>query len=536
MHRTAFLILTLCPALIASGACSNRADHQATPGAVAPGARAASAPARSRPTDRADAPVVAVAMWPSRWPALVQALESAGQGTLLDDALHRADLSSPWPAIELAGRAVGLTLAPGPLPGIDPRGAMVLELFPAEASFEESALAAWTVAQHGARPTQSLGLRARLTLPARDPAALAGAIQKAARSSGFTGAAGGGVVWSDRALLRVGVVSGAVIVDAVPGTALARIQKDVRVRLLGPAPTAAPVPGFALAGDSALRLIVRARRLGELGAAMGEARSLAAAGEVEADMRDAVVLAGLSEVLSGYLLMDPWTSVADALLIDVPAGAGQAPQAALALSSAGQGVVKAAGLARATRTPVARLDWRKAVVAAPLSPILDRTRSTSAAAELVQVSGWPAWPYLALGNAAGFGHVFARSGELDELMAGAGRYAGLERLGAVSLWLDDGVVSFVRGGDAARLTQAAPRSAAAGAERAADQCYRRALLDVTTTLRSTFRMNPAERQAALEASLQALAGTQTCVSSRSRLTRRRDALSRLITELAKPAR
>ena len=454
------------------------------------------------------AAMLSVTLWPDRWPRVVSALGVASGGDLRFP-------TSPWELAHEGAQALGLGSLALPPPGIDPKAPVSIDMFALPGRFEETALAA--LRGTGKAPEHAAA-RIRITVGATDPAQLAAALRAAiAARAPDTG----------RNTLRLSVVQG------TSAVALDIVMPDAPAPDGGPAVLAEAFPGDA---PSAARVIVRPDELRQLGPNLGMNLVVHALAEVKPDEQVALLAQGMSELLSGYLLMDPGSALSSEAMIDLPADAAHGGQLAFALTPAGETTIAAAGLARGATAVLGTLHWQQAIAAAPTSPFLDSLRSGdphrggSAAAEVVEQCGGACMMYLAASPGAVFQLVKAEPGknlaDLLEVASGEVTFAVAQQ----ATWSGDLLVLHAPG-DAVEHWQPDPPPAP---QSAAETCYRRALVAVRGALGSVAALDAGDRAGAIGQAKAALDGAASCVASDPDVAARQHAMSQLLGALATP--
>jgi hypothetical protein len=271
--------------------------------------------------------------------------------------------------------------------------------------------------------------------------------------------------------------------------------------------------------DSAARGVLRADGIAEIGASLGvgyTAASITASHGAAGDV-PRMLAAGLSEVLTGYVLSDPATSVADALVVEIPAAADATAEVAFALSHAGTSALTAAGFAPGGIELVGELKWESAATAIPSSPLIAASTGKEAAREAataLQECGSSCFFYLALGNGlqlgdAGRDMMFATAKELSARL---------------QLRWDPGDMIAVSG--AGTSPQALARPPLAKPASAAAQCYRKALIDVRKALRGAV-----EQPARIAGAYAAIDGVASCTGGDPVISKRAGQLRDAIVQL-----
>lgn len=466
-------------------------------------AAAPSAPHAAAASTRG-APLLAVTVWPERWPRVASALGLASGGDLRFPA-------SPW---ELAGegaKQLGLGSLALPPPGLDPKAPVTIEVFALPGRFEETALAALRGA---GKASVRAAARIRITAGATDPAQLAAALRAAIAA---------------RAPDQVGPPLGLHVVQGASAVALDIILPDGQAPDGGPAVLAEAFPADL---PSAARVLVRPDELRQLGPNLGTNEILHALAEVKPDEQVVLLAQGLSELLSGYLLMDPASALSSEARLDLRADPAHGAQLAFALTPAGETTLAAAGLARGATAALGTLSWQKAIAAVPTSPLLDslmpadQRGSMQAAANVVFQCGGTCMMYLAASPGTALQLLKENApkdlAELLEPVSGEVAFAAAQQ----ATWTGDLLVLHAPG-DALERWQPDPPPR----ESAAETCYGRALVAVRGGLGSVAELAPADRAAAIGQAKAALDGAASCVSSDPDVAARYHAMTQLLGEL-----
>lgn len=410
-------------------------------------------------------PVVSVALWPDRWPTIAGLPQVRAIGMPLP--------TSFWTLAQTAAGQLGLDKLTLPPPGIDTNLPITTELAPPQGSFETIAAAA---AHHDVKALRaSIGMRIRVTVPAKDVNALAGSLEQAIAAR------------KDRhPALRVVRGERAVAVD---------ISFDESDMTDTPAPPAIAV-AFDAGHDSAARAALRLPGLADVGAMTGMMRVMGALGMVEKSEAKKLLAEGTAEVLTGYLMIDPATSISDALLIDVPMTGN--PQAAFELTEPGAKALAAGGVVAGKRTGLEAVKWQAVIDASPHSPLVATRSGKDAQTQLATAfheCGAFCFAYAAMGNALPFASVFGAP-DLGAMIKQA-----TAQLGAplADLELRGNLVFLLPAG---ANPPAWKVQAAGAAQTAGEACYRHALLDVRKALEDD----------ALDAADSALAAAEKCVA------------------------
>jgi hypothetical protein len=243
---------------------------------------------------------------------------------------------------------------------------------------------------------------------------------------------------------------------------------------------------------------------------------------------------GLSEILTGFVLSDPATSLADAAVIDVP-DSDAPPTIAFAASKAGVAALTAAGLAPGSTTPLGTVAWDKAAASIAPSALLAGARpgkhSLSDIATLFHECGFSCFVYVALGNSLQLG------AEMQAMLAEQLHSIPTGFENARVHWGADNMIALVRGdGDGNAKDLARPPVAPVNA---AESCLRTALVGVRAALRMTSEQTTAA-DTAIDTALHSLDGATECTAGDAAVAARQhtlhDALVALKTKLAaKPA-
>ncbi len=439
-----------------------------------------------------DLPVVELAVWPEQWPRVIKAVPAVAE------ALRGGpDATSVWSIASLALGELGFEDVQLPPPGLDSRSPITLAIYRAHSGFETIALGA---ARGTFTPTADTAVRLRITLPAKDATVLGAAVD---------------AVLAKHSATNVAVVRGA---DAIAIDVYA--PGSVPAAHAGP-PAIRSVP-FDPGTPSAARFILRADGIAEAGAsyAMGRvAEAFASMNPSEPDL----LAEGLAETLTGFVLADPATSMAEALVVDVPTS-DDPPRVAFAASKTGVAALAAAGLKPGSTTPIDHVDWNKAAAAVEVNglmraePTSDKD-ATRRVATLFAECGSYCFAYIALGNALQLGKAMQDS-VLEQARSLAGGGDGVQLR-----WGDGDMISLARGEakDLARPPLATPS--------AHDTCLRTALIGVRSGLQLA-----SEKPAALEAAIRSLDEATSCATGDAAFTARQtalhDALVALRTKMA----
>lgn len=433
-------------------------------------------------------PIMSLAIWPERWASI------AGLPQLR--ALGGEVPSSFWASARDAADDVGLRSLALPPPGIDASGPITLEVHRPKATFETIGLAAATRAPIAAE--DRVGLHARVTFAASDPAALATALEAAIAAR------------EEQTLPVLRVLRGdrAVALDV--------FTDDVAAAQLAAAAPAIALP-FESGHESAARAALRLEGLGDLTATSGMLAAYGALASYDGGEAPLLLAQGTSEVLTGYLLTDPASSASAGLFVDVAEGGGL--QVAFALTEAGKAALTAGGLASSNTMAIDRVNWSAVIAAAPRPPLFPAGAESQDVATAFHECGGMCFVWAAMGNALG----------LASLMRG-GELAGIEEAmrtafptGELS-WLPSGLV-FVH---APGAKPAGWNSVATGAvtRGAAEACYRKALLAVRLGLRAE-----GAELAGLADAEKALDGAASCVKSDAAIAARHRALREMIAAI-----
>ncbi len=512
---------------VLAAACSSKSTSKSKPDEPAE-MPAQPVPAVATPaTGDGELAVMSLALWPDRWSAVrsaVAKLEAAG-GATARGAIGELPLASGWTIPAQLFGALGWSEMTAPLDVVRGGGPIVIEVLPAPARFEEVALAGFT--SNGAVPgSLAMWPRIRVTLPTESGDALATAVFERAKTAGMTELANS-VYASDSLLVRATTFPTAVVLDLVSGAGLASLDDDTRDAHLGAPPSRPAQPAFERDRQSALRFVLRAEETGDLGASSGIIKTVGAAEGADAAMKKFLILEGTSEVMVAYLMMDPAASIADAVVIDVPAGADATPQLALVLSSAGAAVADAAGLADGKRVAISAIDWDAALAKTKLSAIVQAVETPQDIAELFYECGWGCWTYVMLGN--GLQHARKLGVQLAGIVAEA-RAGAPELVRAIessSLWRSGKLVVLGADQDVAGLTvSVAPTPSATFIEAAA--CYRTALVPVRRAFGAVARLDPSQKRAALAEGKAALDSAKACATTDPAIAARYSAMSSLM--------
>ena len=461
--RTASLVILVV------AACGS-ANHASSPGssAIAAGPQ----------------PVISVALWPDRWPTIAALPQVRALGMPLP--------TSFWTLAQTAAGQVGLDKLAFPPPGIDSAQPITVEMGAPQRTFEALVAAAAKRDMNAMRG--AVGMRIRVTVPAKDAAALAGALEQAIAAR------------KDRhPALHVVRGDHAVAVD------IAFEEADLQDK---PAPPAIAL-AFDAGHDSAARAALRLPGLADVSSMTGTLRMVGALAMVEKSEANKLLAAGTSEVLAGYLLMDPATSIADALLFDVPVSGNV--QAAFELTEPGKAALAAGGLAPGKRVALDAVKWQAAIDASPHSPLVASGSGKKAESELATLfheCGAFCFAYAAMGNALPFAAVFGGA-DLGAMIKQATAQLGTP-LADIEI---QGNLVFLLAAGANPPTWKVP--AAGGPQTAAEACYRHALLDVRSALKAS----------SFDAADAALAGADKCVAADPAIAARHRAMRELVLTL-----
>ena len=435
-------------------------------------------------------PIVAVAIWPARWSAIAALPQLRALGGPVP--------ASFWDAAKQLAGEIGLESLALPPPGIDPAGAITLEVQRPHATFETIALAA--AKGTPLAPDDRVGLHARVTLAAKDPAALASAFEAAVTARR-----------GKRPELRVVRGEHAVALeiflddDAVPAQLV-----------FPPATIALP---FDAGHDSAARAVLRLSGLADLTATVAMQKTASAIASVDTGERGLLFGEGISEVLTGYLLIDPAGSVAGAVAADIPATG--APQVAFALVAPGKTALAAGGLAAGKTVAMDAIKWPAVIAAAPRTPLLAGSSDRdSDVATLFHQCGALCYAWVAMGNGLVLASAFGAdtSDAIKRSLSRAGIVAG------ALAWTADDLV-FVQ---PAGATPPSWKNAALGTPppSAAEACYRKALVAVRSGLRANER-----GVAAIADADAALAGASSCVGGDAAIAARARTMREVVSAL-----
>jgi hypothetical protein len=430
-------------------------------------------------------PVLHLVLWAQQWPRILQAVPklAALQTTM-------PDMASFWGLAKDGLAALGVTNVALPPAGLEPIAPVALDVFPARKSFETAALTL-AINSGTAVDVGDMAPRVRITLPARDVAELAAALEPIAK-----------------ARANVAIVRGDNVVAIDISLSPGKPPTDVS------APMRETVPD-----DSAARGVLRADGIAEIGASLGVSHmatflttSSPAAGDIPR-----MLASGLAEVITGYVLSDPSTSVADALVVEVPAAADATAEVAFALSRAGTTALTAAGFAPGGIELVGELKWDAAATSIPSSPLIAASTGKDAAREAataLQECGSSCFVYLALGNGLQLGEAGR-----DMMFAAAKELAA-----RLQLRWDAGDMIAVSG--AGTSPQTLPRPALAKPASAAAQCYRKALVEVRKALRGAV-----EQPARIAGAYAALDGAAACTGGDPVVSKRAGQLREAVVQL-----
>lgn len=383
-------------------------------------------PAASEQEDLGDDGALFIALGPGDWSgldaipaALAAQLPGLNPAQLAEEIRReRAELGSPWLAVRGAAVRLGLPELPATPDGLDPKRPILINAAVPVAGVEElgASLAAVLAGartgkpagehERAAGPPIPFGMRHRVILPAKDPAALVAGLRDALTRGGLRPVRGESrVLAGDSALIRFSPRRSWVAVDLVMGPGLATLDQATQSRVLGPAERAPVVPSplFTAGKDSLVRVHLRLDHLARVGACAGMAMVARALGSVARGPAAAELMQGTSEVLTPLLLVDPDTALFSDLVIDIPLASPASPVLYLVATDRGRRVLAAdANLgAGAPVAPLSRLDLPAMVAAAPPNPLLAGVKGLSEAAETLNECGYVCSIYLAAGNALG---------------------------------------------------------------------------------------------------------------------------------------
>jgi hypothetical protein len=461
-------------ATIAIGACA-AADTKAT----------GTTPSQTSRTgaEAGELPVLHLVVWTQQWPRVLAAVPKLAS---LQQTMP--DMATFWGLAKDVLATVGVTNLVLPPAGIEPIAPIAVDVFRARKSFEAAAL---TLAIGTAPDTSEIAPRLRITLPARDVAELVAALEPIAKAR--TNVA---ITRGDNAV--------AIDISLAPGKPPAGM----------PAPMRETTPDY-----SAARGVLRADGIAEVGASLGVgamARYLASSTPAAGDA-PRMLATGFAEVITGYLLADPSSSVADALVVDIPAAPDATPEVGYALSRAGSAALTAAGFAPGGIELIGGLKWEAAATAIPSSPLIAGSTGKDAAREAataMQECGMSCFVYVALGNGLQLGDA------VRDMMFGAAK----ELSTRLQLRWDTGDMIAVSA--AGTSPQAIARPVLPKPPSAAMQCYRKALFDVRKSLRGAV-----EQPARIAGAYAALDAAQSCTSADPVISKRASALRDAIVQL-----
>jgi hypothetical protein len=288
---------------------------------------------------------------------------------------------------------------------------------------------------------------------------------------------------------------------------------------------------FAKAGASAVRMIVRGAPLGEMGATAGAAKVLGALAHVDSDMRDLLLLEGTSEIMTGFLLMDPNTSIARNFFVDFPADAVQTPQVAFQLSDAGMKAIEASGLSAGKTMVASELDWNKAIEAVELSALLAQAKGLKDISTFFHECGWSCWSYLVMGNGLQIAKVLQKSNELEKMVDESFQLNVLRELSKAQFQLDERGLLSVTGNSASdwsTLQLSTPTPARTEAER----CMRAAWAEARDNFSKVAGTAAGSRAQWIKKAQDALAKNASCASQDPIVQRRHDQMVAFANEVA----
>jgi hypothetical protein len=409
-------------------------------------------------------PVVSLAIWPERWPAIAALPQVKTAGLEIP--------TSFWEFAQTAATLIHLKVALPP-PGLDTSQPITAEVGAPRGTFEAIAVAAAKKDMNALK--NSFAMRVRVTFPARDAGALASAFESAIAARRK----------DDRPSLRVVRGDHAVAVD---------MSFDVaEMQDAGPPPAIAVA--FDAGHDSAARAALRLPGLADLGAMTAMLKMMGALADIEPEHTKEILANGTAEVLTGYLMIDPATSVSNALLIDVPATGN--PQVGFELTEAGKAALAAGGLAPGKRSALDAVKWQAVIDAVPRAALLANVKDPMRdVATLFHECGSFCFAYVAMGNALDLASAFGDA-DLGKILKEKGGGLGMQ-LGDISV---TGNLAFIMPAGAKEPAWNVP--AAPAAQSAAEACYRKALLDVRAALRNSE----------LDRADAALAGATSCVAA-----------------------
>lgn len=447
--------------------------------------------------------IVAVTIWPARWSRVAAAL-----APVVDSEVPLG--ASPWQLAREGASQIGLGALELPPPGIDPQAPVSIEVFAAPARFEQAAL---TALGSNASPRATVAARIRITFGATDPARLAAAVRTAIEAGPRSSELGLHVVLGASAVALDITIPDATAVGADP---------------------ASPAVAFQTDAPSAARVLVRPGQLRDLASNLQMIRVLRVLPQLRPDERHMILAEGISEILSGYLVMDPGSSLSYEAMVDIPADAARSPQVAFALTPAGAKTLAAAGLARGASAPLGTLHWQDAIGAAPSTPFLDalprrdERDGMQAVATVFHECGASCFLYLA--TSPGFGLELAKAAHVTDFGELFGPEANALTLAAAqqATWSGDLFVVHAPGAASPSWRPEPPPAPASDA----DRCYRRALVTVRAALRAAAEVEPANRAAVFGQARAALEGAVACTAADPEIAARRRAMAELVGALA----
>lgn len=411
--QTRALIATVA-LLLAIGACKKKSARSES----APTSAAIEASRASLAQTDDEGAAVYLTIWPKHWDkrqtALTSTLASLPPAFLpphITEAVQQfvnSELPDPWSLLEMTASKLMQIELPARPKSLDATRPIHIT---AMATLGRAEQVGVDLAAHlqgslaeAAEKLQPFGLRHRVQLPATDADALASSLRAAmASNSALTALADDPTTRrSNTRLVRIRAEGPWVFVDIVTGDALHRLDAAGRSEFLG-APLkslASPHPLVRSQAPSIGRLHLRMDRFANASAMLGMLQVVGALTSYEGEHRKLLLSAGMSEILTSYLVMDPGHDLFSDAVLDVGAGDEPMLRAFLVASETGARLLETdATLASGKPAALSSIEWGALVARTPLPQhFAIQDSQILSPQDLVHECGYSCTVWAALGN------------------------------------------------------------------------------------------------------------------------------------------